>query len=76
MTLTYVKPECREHKRKCLDAETRANRWLADGNELSDEAFASRDEPTRSARLYKKSADCYAKAQFWLDRFNKLTGRA
>jgi hypothetical protein len=76
MTLTYIKPECRVHKLKCLDADTRANRWLADGNALSDEAYASKDEPARAQRLYKKAAECYAKAQFWLDRFNKLTGRA
>jgi hypothetical protein len=76
MTLTYIKPECREHKRKFLYAETRASQWLADGNAFTDEAFASRDEPKRAERLYTKAAAAYSKAQFWLDRFNKLTGRS
>jgi hypothetical protein len=75
MTLTYLKAECDAHRRKCLDAETRANRWLAEGNELSDKAYVAIGEYKRE-RLYKRAANCYAKAQFWLDRFNKLTGRS
>lgn len=47
-----------------LNAEVMAGRWLADGNEA------------REAGKTAKAERCYAKAQHWLDRFNKLTGRA
>ncbi len=47
-----------------LDAETRSSQWLADGN------------AAREAGRYEKAQKCYDKSQFWLDRFNKLTGRA
>ena len=47
-----------------LDAEVRASQWLADGN------------AARERGNMVKAEKCYAKSQFWLDRFNKLTGRA
>jgi hypothetical protein len=49
---------------KCLEADERGSRYLADANEALE---AGKKE--RAERLY-------AKGQFWLDRFNKLTGRA
>jgi len=49
---------------KAVEAEVRASRWLADANE---HAAAGRKEAAEK---------CYAKAQYWLDRFNKLAGRA
>jgi len=48
---------------RILEAETRSNSWLADGN-AADEA----GDPA-------KANACYAKSQFWLDRFNHLSGR-
>lgn len=47
---------------RALDAEERASRWLADANEL-----AERGQTEKAERLYQK-------AQFWLDRYNKLAG--
>lgn len=49
---------------KALDAEVRASQWLADGN------------AARERGNMVKAEKCYAKSQFWLDRYNKLTGRA
>lgn len=46
-----------------LDADVRSRHWLAEGNaasEIGDAALAEK---------------CYAKAQFWLDRWNFLCGR-
>jgi hypothetical protein len=51
-------------QQKAVEAEARAARWLADGNEA------------REAGKSEKAERCYAKAQHWLDRFNELTGRA
>lgn len=48
---------------RILDAETRCNKWLADGN-----AAAERGDQT-------KAQACYQRSQFWLDRFNGLAGR-
>jgi hypothetical protein len=50
-------------QRKAIEAESLAARWLADGNEA------------RESGKTDKAERCYAKAQYWLDRFNKLTGR-
>jgi hypothetical protein len=47
---------------KIIDAEDRGSRWLADGNAASERGNQ------------KKAEACYAKAQFWLDRANKLRG--
>ena len=47
-----------------LDAETRANQWLADGNAANE------------AGDQVKAAACYDKSQFWLDRLNLLENRA
>lgn len=49
---------------KILEAEERANKWLADANEA-----AERGNHAKAERLYEK-------AQYWLDRFNKLAGNA
>ncbi|WP_434716313.1 hypothetical protein [Paraburkholderia sp. A3RO-2L] len=54
-----MKPLCE----RILDAETRASQWLADANEARERG----DE--------KRAAECDAKSQHWLDRFNLLTGR-
>lgn len=49
-------------KEKMLQAEERGSRWLADGNEAEE----------RGNRA--KAEKCFAKAQYWLDRYNKLAG--
>lgn len=49
---------------KADEAEMRGNKWLADGN------------AAREAGNIAKAAKCYAKGQYWLDRYNKLTGRS
>jgi len=46
-------------KRRAIDAEARASRWLADGNVADDPAIRE---------------ECYRKSQFWLDRANLLRG--
>lgn len=48
---------------RILDAEVRASQWLADANEAREHGNNDR------------AAMCEAKSQFWLDRFNLLTGR-
>lgn len=48
---------------KALDAEVRGSRWLADGNAAKEKGNMA------------KAEKCYVKSQFWLDRYNKLTGR-
>lgn len=47
-----------------LDAESRASKWLADGNEA------------RESGNMVKADQCYAKSQFRLDRANLLNSRA
>lgn len=49
---------------KALDAEVRCSRWLADGNAAKEAGNMARAER------------CYQKSQFWLDRYNKLTGKS
>lgn len=53
-----------QQKHDAINAEARAGQWLADGNEA------------REAGNAEKAERCYTKAQYWLDRYNKLTGRA
>jgi len=48
---------------RILEAETLGNRWLADGNAAAEDGDMA------------KAEHCYAKGQFWLDRFNFLSGR-
>lgn len=48
---------------RMLDADVRASRWLADANEA------------RERGDNKYAAECDAKSQHWLDRFNLLSGR-
>jgi hypothetical protein len=52
------------NKERALDAEVRCSRWLADGNEAKERGNG------------EKAEVCYARAQYWLDRYNKLTGAA
>lgn len=49
---------------RMLDAEVRASRWLADANEARERGDRQR------------AAECDAKSQFWLDRYNLLAGRS
>ncbi|ARL04214.1 hypothetical protein [Burkholderia pseudomallei] len=49
------------HERK-VDADVRASSWLADGNEAAERGDTARAE------------ECWAKSQFWLDRYNLLAG--
>lgn len=48
---------------RALDAETKASKWLADANEA------------RESGQIELAAKCDAKSQYWLDRFNLLSGR-
>lgn len=59
-----MKKKAKTDHEKALDAEERGNRWLAEGN------------AAREAGNKKKAERCYDKGQFWLDRYNKLTGRS
>lgn len=49
---------------KAADADAKASKWLADGNEAMELGNV------------KKAVKCYGKSQFWHDRYNRLTGRA
>ena len=64
MALAKVKLREQANRLKAIDAEERGNRWLADANEAAE------------AGNKAKAERCYEKGQFWLDRFNRLTGRA
>ena len=59
-----IKPPDKPLADRQLDAETRASQWLADGNQAAE------------AGRVVKAERCYHKAQFWLDRANKLSGQA
>ncbi len=60
--MTSRKPK-RSLEERALDAEVRASQWRADGNAASE------------AGQQKKAEECFAKAQYWLDRANLLSGR-
>jgi len=49
---------------KIIQAEENGGKWLADGNEAEERGNAN------------KAEKCFSKAQFWLDRYNKLIGNA
>ena len=49
---------------RILDAEMRGSQWLADGNAAQE------------AGDHTKAEECYRKSQYWLDRYNLLTGRS
>lgn len=51
-------------REKMIDAEVRGGRYLADANEA-----AERGDKVKAEKLYDK-------AQYWLDRYNKLAGNA
>lgn len=58
-----VKVPQKSLKARQLDAEVRSSQWLADGNEARESGNIARAEK------------CYAKSQFWLDRYNLLAGK-
>jgi hypothetical protein len=47
-----------------LRAEQLASKWLADGNEADERGD------------HAKAEKCFEKCQYWLDRFNRLSGNA
>ena len=49
---------------RMIDAEQNCGKWKADGNEAEERGD------------YAKAEKCFAKAQFWLDRYNRLAGNA
>lgn len=49
---------------RILDAEVKASRWLAD-------AYRARESGNS-----ERAAQCDAKSQYWLDRYNLLAGSA
>jgi len=53
-----------EEKRKAaiIKAETLGSKWLADGNEAEERG------------KHAKAEKCFAKSQYWLDRYNRLVG--
>lgn len=51
-------------KEAMIKAETLGSKWLADGNEAEE----------RGNRI--KAEKCFAKAQYWLDRYNRLAGNS
>lgn len=51
-------------KERVMDAEERGNMYLADANEASE-----RGDHVKAEKLYEKG-------QYWLDRYNKLTGNS
>ena len=51
-------------RERILDADARASRWVADGNEAAESGDGER------------AAACYAKSQYWLDRYNLLAGQS
>lgn len=57
-----MKPTHKALSDRILDAEIRAGKWLADGNEAFEAGNIARSEA------------CYDKSQYWLDRANKLRG--
>ena len=46
-----------------VNAEVKFSQWLADAN------------AAKEAGDIEKAEKCYAKSQYWLDRYNKLAGR-
>jgi hypothetical protein len=59
-----LKSPIKSLQERVVDAEVRGSHWLAEGNAASEAGNAA------------KAERCYAKSQFWLDRFNLLTGRS
>jgi hypothetical protein len=60
---------------RILDAETRCAKWLADGRELEDRARDPDLSDSQRFRLCHRSVKAMEKSQYWLDRYNKLSGR-
>lgn len=59
-----MKKTTRSLHERMLEAEHRGSAWLGDANEAAE-------------RGDKAEADrCFAKGQFWLDRYNKLAGNS
>lgn len=53
-----------DYTKRIQYADTRASHWLAEGNQYADQG----------KKL--KAEQCYAKAQYWMDKYNKLRGTA
>ena len=51
-------------KEKIIEAEIRGSHFLAEGNEAAERG------------QHDKAEKLYAKSQYWLDRFNKLSGNS
>jgi len=51
-------------RQQALAAEQHCSKWLNAGNEAEEKGN------------HAKAEVCYDKAQYWMDRFNKLTGRS
>lgn len=49
---------------RIADADDKGSRWLADANELAERGQTA------------KAEEYYEKAQYWLDRSNKLRGNS
>lgn len=61
--MTENKP-VRSLAERILDAEVRASKWLADANEAREQGRSG------------VAAKCDAKSQYWLDRYNMLSGKS
>ncbi|HEX2600080.1 MAG TPA: hypothetical protein VHL05_14975 [Terriglobales bacterium] len=53
-----------DRKQRAIDAEVRGSQYLADANQA-----AERGDKAKAEKLYDK-------AQYWLDRYNKLMGNS
>ena len=49
---------------RILDADVRCRHWLAEGNAAAEDGE------------HVKAQACYDKSQYWLDRYNFLSGRS
>ncbi|MCU7927523.1 MAG: hypothetical protein KZQ97_13910 [Candidatus Thiodiazotropha sp. (ex Dulcina madagascariensis)] len=51
-------------RQRIIDAEVRGSQWLAEGNSA------------REAGNHVRASECYAKSQYWLDRYNLLVSNS
>lgn len=58
------RPDMIRFEDKALEAEVRCSQWLAEGNEAEERGD------------HAKAEKCFSKSQYWLDRYNKLSGNA
>jgi hypothetical protein len=59
-----TKEKSMDRKQRAIDAEVRGSQYLADANQA-----AERGDKAKAEKLYDK-------AQYWLDRYNKLMGNS